>query len=74
MGGGGRSEEAQLPSGGGYNISTNKLGEKVKNKTELHKSNSRNTLTPSDNNPKLASTRMVDSINDDRDSRTEAVL
>ena len=55
---GGRGEEGQLPTGGGYNITGNKIGEKVKHKTELHKSSSKNTLIPNDPHIKVAPLRV----------------
>jgi glycerol-3-phosphate cytidylyltransferase-like family protein len=71
-----RGEDSQLPNGGGLNI-TNKIGEKIKNKTDLHKSNSKATLTNSEQYSKVSSVRFVDSIIDSEkgdSGRMEAVL
>jgi hypothetical protein len=52
-----RVEEQLLPVGGGYNISS-KIGEKIKHKTDLHKSSSKATLNGSELN-KAPSIRYV---------------
>lgn len=57
-----RGEDTQLPNGGGFNV-TNKIGEKIKNKTDLHKSNSRTTLQASDQSSKVSSNRLTESSN-----------
>lgn len=49
IGHGVRAEEQLLPVGGGYNISS-KIGEKIKHKTDLHKSSSKATLNGSELN------------------------
>lgn len=54
-----RPEEQQLPIGGGYNISS-KIGEKIKHKTDMQKSNSKATLANSEQ--KAPSIRYVESI------------
>ena len=53
-----RGEDGQLPTGGGYNITGNKIGEKVKNKTDLHKSNSKNNLVQIDPHLKVSMSRV----------------
>lgn len=64
IGGTSRGEDNQLPSGGGYNIIHNKIGEKIKNKADLHKSSSKTTLNSSDHNLQSPSIRVVESILD----------
>ena len=53
-----RGEDSQLPNGGGYNI-TNKIVDKIKNKSDLQKSNSKTALNNSEQNPKASSIRYV---------------
>lgn len=72
----GRTEEPQLSSPAAYSHIANKIGEKIKSKTEMH--TSRNTLSPNDTNPqpKVPSIRIMESITDnDKDAgRNETVL